>query len=210
MVLRRLHTDCISGALNNSQSFKELFKGNLRFFFMIILTFCRFSAAGERNGVFAVRSIILQEKDMSVLKIKKWRENARVPFQATAGSAGMDLYACIGEAVTIPPHEIRVIPTGIAIELESPAYVAYIFARSGLAIKHGIAPANCVGVIDSDYRGEVCVGLVNQTQEPFTVQPDERIAQMVISPVVLPQIEVVDDLGDTARGAGGFGSTGKT
>lgn len=146
---------------------------------------------------------------MSTLKIKKLRENARVPYQATPGSAGMDLYACIDEAVTIEPHAIRVIPTGIAIELESADYVAYIFARSGLAIKHGIAPANCVGVIDSDYRGEVCVGLVNQTETAFTVNPDERIAQLVISPVVLPQIEVVDELEDTERGAGGFGSTGK-
>lgn len=146
---------------------------------------------------------------MSVLKIKKLRENAKIPFRATPGSAGMDLYACIGEKITIPPHEIRVIPTGIAIELESADSVAYIFARSGLAIKHGIAPANCVGVIDSDYRGEVCVGLVNQTDEPFTINPEERVAQMVISPVVLPEIEVADELGDTERGAGGFGSTGK-
>lgn len=146
---------------------------------------------------------------MSVLKIKKLRYNAKIPFRATPGSAGMDLYACIGEAIEIPPHEIRVIPTGIAIELESADYVAYIFARSGLAIKHGIAPANCVGVIDSDYRGEVCVGLVNQTDEPFTINPEERVAQMVISPVILPEIEVADELGDTERGAGGFGSTGK-
>lgn len=146
---------------------------------------------------------------MSVLKIKKLRENARIPFRATTGAAGMDLYACIDEKVTIEPHEIRLIPTGIAIELESADYVAYIFARSGLAIKHGIAPANCVGVIDSDYRGEVCVGLVNQTRQSFTINPDERIAQLVISPVVLPEIKVVDELSDTDRGAGGFGSTGK-
>ena len=146
---------------------------------------------------------------MSILKIKKLRENARVPFRATAGSAGMDLYACIDEAITIAPHEIKLIPTGIAIALESAEYVAYLYARSGLAIKHGIAPANCVGVIDSDYRGEVCVGLVNQTNEPFTIEPEERIAQMVISPVVLPEIEVVDELDDTERGVGGFGSTGR-
>ena len=145
---------------------------------------------------------------MSVLKIKKLRENARVPYRATPGAAGMDLYACIGQPVTIEPHRIAVIPTGIAIELQSEAYVAYLFARSGLAIKHGIAPANCVGVVDSDYRGEVCVGLVNQTDEAFTVQPDDRIAQMVISPVELPRIEVVDELSDTARQGGGFGSTG--
>lgn len=146
---------------------------------------------------------------MSILKIKKVRDNARIPFRATDGSAGMDLYACIDGAVTIQPHEIRLIPTGIAIALESPDYVAYLYARSGLAIKHGIAPANCVGVVDSDYRGEVCVGLVNQTEEAFTIEPDERIAQMVIAPVVLPEIQVVDELDDTERGAGGFGSTGK-
>lgn len=146
---------------------------------------------------------------MSVLKIKKLRDDAKIPFRATDGSAGMDLYACIDEAVEIMPHEIRVIPTGIAIELESADYVAYIYARSGLAIKKGIAPANCVGVIDSDYRGEVCVGLLNQTEKVFTVNPEERIAQMVISPVILPTIEVVDELSDTQRGAGGFGSTGK-
>lgn len=145
---------------------------------------------------------------MSVLKIKKLRENAKIPFRATVGSAGMDLYACIDEEITVRPHEIAVIPTGIAIELESADQVAYIFARSGLAIKHGVAPANCVGVVDSDYRGEVCVGLVNQTETEYTVQPFERIAQMVISPVILPDIEVVDELGDTERAAGGFGSTG--
>lgn len=145
---------------------------------------------------------------MSVLKIKKLRENARIPFRATPGSAGMDLYACIDEAVTIQPQKIAVIPTGIAIGLESADYVALIYARSGLAIKHGIAPANCVGVVDSDYRGEVCVGLLNQTDLAFTVQPGDRIAQMVIAPVELPSIEVVDKLDDTARGAGGFGSTG--
>ena len=145
---------------------------------------------------------------MSVLKIKKLRENAKIPYRATTGSAGMDLYACTNDPVTVEPHQIAVIPTGIAIELESADYVAYIFARSGLAIKHGLAPANCVGVIDSDYRGEVCVGLVNQTDQPYTVQPDERIAQMVISPVILPDIEVVDELSDTVRAGGGFGSTG--
>ena len=146
---------------------------------------------------------------MSVLKIKKLKENARIPFRATPGSAGMDLYACIDEKVTIKPQKIAVIPTGIAIELESSDYVALIYARSGLAIKHGIAPANCVGVIDSDYRGEVCVGLLNQTDEDFCIAPEDRIAQMVIAPVELPSIEVVDDLGDTERGAGGFGSTGQ-
>ena len=103
---------------------------------------------------------------MSTLKIKKLRDNARIPFRATPGSAGMDLYACIDSPVVIEPQKIAVIPTGIAIELESADFVALIYARSGLAIKHGVAPANCVGVVDSDYRGEVCVGLVNQTDQP--------------------------------------------
>lgn len=146
---------------------------------------------------------------MSVLKIKKLRENAKIPFRATDGAAGMDLYACIDSEVTIAPREIRVIPTGIAIALESPRFGAFIFARSGLAVKHGIAPANCVGVIDSDYRGEVCVGLTNFTDESFSIAPNDRIAQMVVLPVDIPQIETVDELGDTERSAGGFGSTGK-
>jgi dUTP pyrophosphatase len=145
---------------------------------------------------------------MSVLKIKKLRKEARVPLRATSGAAGMDLYACLDAPVTIGPGERKIIPTGLAIELDSPELVAYLFARSGLAIKHGIAPANCVGVIDSDYRGEVCAALHNISDEAYTVQDGERIAQMVISPVVLPQIEVVGELGDTERGAGGFGSTG--
>ncbi len=146
---------------------------------------------------------------MSVLKIKKLKNNAKMPFRATPGSAGMDLYACLDQPVTIPPHEIRMIPTGIAIALESPDFVAYLYARSGLAIKHGIAPANCVGVIDSDYRGEVCAGLLNATEKKFTIEPGERIAQLVIAPVILPKIEEVNELDETQRGAGGFGSTGR-
>lgn len=146
---------------------------------------------------------------MSLLKVKKLNPNAKIPQRATEGSAGMDLYACIEEPVVIRPHERAMIPTGIAIALESPCYAALIYARSGLAIKKGIAPANCVGVVDSDYRGEVCVGLLNSSEEPFTVEPFERIAQMVISPVELPEIEEADSLDETERGAGGFGSTGK-
>ncbi len=142
------------------------------------------------------------------LKIKKLRENAKIPFRATEGSAGMDLYACIDEPVTLEAGEKAVIPTGIAIALPSPELGAFIFARSGLAIKHGIGLLNSVGVIDSDYRGEVCVGLINQLKEPYTVQPDERIAQMVIMPVSLIQPVEVDELDETERGTGGFGSTG--
>lgn len=146
---------------------------------------------------------------MDSLKVKKLRDNAVVPKRATPGSAGMDLYACIDEAVTVKPHECVKIPTGIAIALPSAELGAFIFARSGLAVKHGVAPANCVGVVDSDYRGEVIVGLVNQFEEPYTIEPNERIAQLVIMPVSLPEIELCDELDETQRGEGGFGSSGK-
>ncbi|MBE6737380.1 MAG: dUTP diphosphatase [Ruminococcaceae bacterium] len=144
------------------------------------------------------------------LKIKKLRENAKVPARATAGSAGMDLYACIDEPKTLAPGKLLLIPTGIAIELPSAEYVAYIFARSGLGIKHGICLANGVGVVDSDYRGEVCVGLCNVSDKEYTIAPLERVAQMVISPVsLMPTLEVTE-LSNTERGEGGFGSTGKS
>ena len=145
---------------------------------------------------------------MSVVKIKKLRENARIPFRATPGSAGMDLYACLDAEVVIEPGERAMIPTGIAIALESPAYCAFLYARSGLAVKYGIAPANCVGVIDSDYRGEVCAVLQNFSREPFTVSDGERIAQLVITPYLRAEFSLCDTLDETQRGAGGFGSTG--
>lgn len=143
------------------------------------------------------------------LKIKKLREGAKIPFRATQGSAGMDLSACIEEPVTIKPGDLTLIPTGIAIELPSNQYVAYIFARSGLGIKHGICLSNGVGVIDSDYRGEVCVGLCNVSGKEYTITPGERVAQMVISPVSLMPVCEVEELSSTERGEGGFGSTGK-
>ncbi len=146
---------------------------------------------------------------MQILKVKKLRENAKMIQRATKGSAGMDLHACIDSEITIEPGEIKVIPTGLAIALESENYVAYIYARSGLAIKHGITLANCVGVVDSDYRGEVCVGLTNISKNPYTITPDERIAQLVIAPVCVCDAVEVDDLDSTERGEGGFGSTGK-
>ena len=145
---------------------------------------------------------------MKELKIKKVRENAKIPTRATEGSAGMDLYACIDEPITLNKGDTAIIPTGIAIGLDDPHYAAFIYARSGLAIKRGIGLLNSVGVIDSDYRGEICVGVIKQTEEPYTIEPFERIAQMVIEPVALPEIVEVADLDDTDRGAGGFGSTG--
>ena len=143
------------------------------------------------------------------LKIKKLRETAKIPFRATAGSAGMVLFACHDEDITIRPGDLKIIPTGIAIELPSAEYVAYIFARSGLGIKHGICLSNGVGVIDSDYRGEVCVGLCNVSDKEYTITPSERVAQMVISPVSLMPAVEASELSDTERGQGGFGSTGK-
>lgn len=143
------------------------------------------------------------------LKIKRLRENAKLPQRATEGSAGMDLSACIEEEITIKPGDLLLVPTGIAIEIPSPEYVAYIFARSGLGIKHGICLANGVGVVDSDYRGEVCVGLCNVSNKEYTITPGERVAQMVISPVSLMPAVEVQELSDTERGEGGFGSTGK-
>ena len=131
-----------------------------------------------------------------------------LPYYATPGSAAMDLHACLDEAVTIPAGERRVIPTGLAIALPSADYVALVFARSGLGIKHGVAPANCVGVIDSDYRGEILVGLQNSGGSDFTIQPGDRIAQLMVVPVVQPRLRLVDELDETGRGAGGFGSTG--
>ena len=146
---------------------------------------------------------------MEVLKVKKVRENAKLPTRATEGSAGLDLYACIEEPITLNKGDKAVIPTGIAIGLDDPHYAAFIHSRSGLAIKHGIGLLNSVGVIDSEYRGEVCVGVIKQTEESYTIQPFERIAQMVIKPVELPEIIEVEELDETDRGAGGFGSTGK-
>ncbi len=147
-------------------------------------------------------------KILQVLKIKKLKENAVVPTRATDGAAGYDLSACIEKDVVLHPGCTALIPTGIGIQLCGNNCAAFIFARSGLAVKHGIALANGVGVVDSDYRGEICVGLQNRSKESFTVKPGMRIAQMVIMPVVLPLVEESTELEDTQRGKGGFGSTG--
>ena len=141
--------------------------------------------------------------------MKKVRENAIIPKRATAGSAGFDLCACIDEPLTVKAGERAVIPSGIAIALESNEVVALVFARSGLAIKHGISLSNSVGVIDSDYRGEICVGIINTSREDYTVNPGERIAQLVLTPVIPAEPVKVESLDETERGAGGFGSTGR-
>ena len=145
---------------------------------------------------------------MTILKIQKLAHNKVLPEYKTSGAAGMDLCAAIEEPVTLKPLERTLIPTGLKIELEH-GYEAQIRPRSGMSIKHGITLINCVGTIDEDYRGEVCVAVVNLSNDTYTIEPGERIAQMVIAKYEQAQIEVVAELTDTVRGEGGFGSTGK-
>lgn len=144
------------------------------------------------------------------LKIKKLKDNAKIPKRATNGSAGMDLYACIEHSITLAPGQLTIVPTGIAIELPDNTCAAFLYARSGLGVKHGICLSNGVGVIDSDYRGEICVGLCNVSDKPYVIESDERIAQMVTAPVLTPEIVETTELSDTQRGEGGFGSTGRS
>lgn len=145
---------------------------------------------------------------MRPIKVKKLKENAILPTYGSTEAAGADLYACLQESVEIQPGATVFVPTGLAMELPV-GYVGLIYARSGLACKKGLAPANKVGVIDSDYRGEFIVALHNHGAEPQTVSSGERIAQLVIAPVFTPGFEETDVLSDTQRATGGFGSTGK-
>lgn len=145
---------------------------------------------------------------MEKIKVKRLREGTVIPTYGTEFSAGADLYACLDEAVTIEPGETKAIPTGIAVEL--PAGTAgLVFARSSLGTKRGLAPANKVGVIDSDYRGEMMVVLHNHGKVTQQIAPGERVAQLLVVPVFTPGFIEAEELSDTLRGAGGFGSTGK-
>lgn len=143
------------------------------------------------------------------IDIKRVNGRARMPFRATDGSAGADLFACIPEEVVIAPGERKLIPTGIAIGIPYGGCGAFIFPRSSVSSKFGVSLANCVGVIDSDYRGEIIVPLINHSDEPYTVKDGDRIAQMVVMPVIIPDFIPVDELETTVRGSGGFGSTGR-
>ena len=145
---------------------------------------------------------------MDAICVKKLKPNAILPTYGSAEAAGADLYACLTETVVIQPGESAFIPTGLAMELPK-GYAGLIYARSGLACKRGLAPANKVGVIDSDYRGEFIVVLHNHGSEPQEVAHGERIAQLVITPVFTPGFAEVAELSNTDRSAGGFGSTGK-
>lgn len=141
------------------------------------------------------------------VNIKKLNEKAVIPSYGSEFAAGADLYACTDGELTVAPHETVLIPTGIAVELPL-GYAGLIYARSGLATKKGLAPANKVGVVDCDYRGEVKVALHNHSSVPQTVGAGERIAQLVITPYITAEFGQVEELSETVRGAGGFGSTG--
>ena len=141
------------------------------------------------------------------VKIKKISPNAVLPTYGTENAAGADLSACLFAPITIDPGQTFVVKTGLTMEIPE-GYVGLIYARSGLATKRGLAPSNKVGVIDSDYRGEIMVALYNQSELPQKIEPGERIAQLVIAPYLQGVFNEVDELSDTTRGAGGFGSTG--
>lgn len=140
------------------------------------------------------------------VKIKKLRPNSVIPFHGSSAAAGYDAYACLDLCVEIPPHETRKIPTGIAVEIPD-GYMMGVFARSGLATKKGLRPSNCVGVIDSDYRGEVIVALYNDSDSTQYVFNKDKVAQLIILPFYYWDIQEVEELSNTTRGAGGFGST---
>lgn len=142
------------------------------------------------------------------IKVKKLDERAVLPSRSSAGAAGADLRALADAAFEIAPGETAFVRTGLALELPE-GFAGFVFARSGLASKGGLAPANKVGVIDSDYRGEVIVALHNHSNKPVTVEPGQRIAQLVVMPVVMADYVLSEELSDTERGSGGFGSTGK-
>ena len=145
---------------------------------------------------------------MDSIAVKQLKQGAKLPTYGTQEAAGADLYACLETSVAIGPGETVFIPTGIALEVPR-GCAGLIYARSGLATKSGLAPANKVGVVDSDYRGEVCVALHNHSGEARTVRSGDRVAQMVITPYLTATFMETNDLTDTSRGAGGFGSTGK-
>ena len=145
---------------------------------------------------------------MMNIRVKKLNENATLPTYGSEYAAGADLYACMDEAITINPGETVMVHTGLAMEIPA-GYAGLIYPRSGMASKRGLAPANKVGVVDPDYRGEFMVALHNHGEQPQTVCHAERIAQLVITPVFTPGFVEVEELTDTCRGEGGFGSTGK-
>ena len=161
------------------------------------------TSKGKTVPLIDVKTVIMR----TPVKIKKINENATVPTYGTSNSAGADLYACIDEDIVINPGEVKVIKTGICLEIPD-HLVGLIYARSGLSVKKGLAPANKVGVIDSDYRGEILVALYNQSKEQRIISHGERIAQIVFTPFYQANFKLCDELDTSERGDGGFGSTG--
>ena len=145
---------------------------------------------------------------MTSIRVKILREGALLPTYGSAEAAGADLYACLEQELTIGPGKTAFVPTGIALEVPK-GCAGLIYARSGMACKRGLAPANKVGVVDSDYRGEILVALHNHGEQPQTIANGERVAQFIITPVLTPAYETAEELSDTVRSGGGFGSTGK-
>lgn len=145
---------------------------------------------------------------LSSLPVCRIRPQAVLPVRATPGSAGLDLHACIETPMTLEPGQRAMIPTGLAASIPQ-GVAGMIYARSSLGTKYGIALSNGVGVVDSDYRGEICVGLCNFSAEPYTIQPGERVAQLVLQPILCLPVQEVETLDETSRGKGGFGSTGR-
>jgi dUTP pyrophosphatase len=143
------------------------------------------------------------------IKILDARMRDYLPAYATPGSAGLDLRACLDEAITLEPGQTTLVPTGLAIHIEDPGYAALILPRSGLGHKHGVVLGNLVGLIDSDYQGQLMISTWNRGATAFTLNPFERLAQLVIVPVVQATFNIVDEFPQSERGAGGFGSTGK-
>lgn len=144
----------------------------------------------------------------TIIKIERLPHNKFMPEYKTQGASGMDLYAAIEKPITLKPLERTLIPTGLKAELE-PDFEIQIRPRSGMSIKHGITLINCIGTVDEDYRGEICVPVVNISNQSYTIQPQERIAQMVVAKVEKAEFEIVEKVSETLRGEGGFGSTGK-
>lgn len=148
---------------------------------------------------------------MRKLEVKVLDERIRgmLPHYATPGAAGLDLRACLDAPLTLAPGDSRLVPSGIAIHLADPGYAAIVLPRSGLGSRHGIVLGNLVGLIDSDYQGQVLVSVWNRSHEAFTIQPMDRIAQLVVVPVLQVEFQVVEEFAASARGSGGFGSTGR-
>lgn len=173
---------------------------------VIPLTYLSIFAKNERlrNGMTNIENTA----PLAELRVKLLNDNARIPQRATNGSAGYDLCACLENDITIAPGDICKVSTGIAISIDSPFWVGLVYARSGLAAKQGLTLINCVGVVDSDYRGELIIPMINHGKSEVVIKNSDRIAQLVLTPIALPRLIQVDSLEETERGSGGFGSTG--